>query len=67
MKNERKIVIIDRKEQSEKEMFGETSDMCVQLYKCDCGKYVYDTDNYCSKCGAKLKFINKPTPNDYTL
>jgi len=54
-----KTVTIDRKEQSIADP-DNTNDYCVLLYKCECGNDVYDTDNYCSKCGAKLKFINEP-------
>ena len=38
-----------------------TTNECMQLYKCKCGfNSVWGQDKYCSKCGSKLKFINKP-------
>lgn len=55
-------IFIDRKAQSE-ENPDNTDDYCNLLYKCKCGHNVYDTDNYCSKCGRKLFFIYSPTLN----
>lgn len=34
-----------------------TAKMLYGKYYCECGKKVVKGDNYCSKCGAKLKFI----------
>ncbi len=54
-----KTVKINRLEQSQADPYN-TNDLCVLLYRCECGNNVYDSDNYCSKCGAKLEFYNKP-------
>ncbi len=57
---------IDRKEQSEDDPMN-TSDMCVQLYTCDCDSTIRDSWSFCPNCGAKLKFINIATPNDFAM
>ena len=34
-----------------------TAKLSYGEYYCECGKQVVKGDNYCSKCGAELKFI----------
>jgi len=44
-----------------------TAKLSYGRYYCECGKEVVHGDNYCSKCGAGLKFIKCEHKESYSV